>query len=99
MISRNWTGIAKKERAREYILHLQNDTFKKLEKIKGFLNSRILYRDMEEGTAFLIITEWESIEAIKKFAGEDYNLAVVPQLVKEMMIRYEHKVNHYQIIS
>jgi len=98
MISRHWTGIAKRERADEYIFHLQNDTFKKIKNIDGFISSKILQREVEEGIEFLIITEWESIEAIKKFAGEQFNIAVVPQLVKEIMIRYDHEVRHYMVI-
>jgi len=98
MISRHWTGIAKRERADEYIFHLQNDTFKKIKNIDGFISSKILQREVEEGIEFLIITEWESIEAIKKFAGEQFNIAVVPQLVKEIMMRYDHEVRHYLVI-
>ena len=98
MISRHWTGIAKRERADEYIFHLQNDTFKKIKNIDGFISSKILQKEVEEGIEFLIITEWESIEAIKKFAGEQFNIAVVPQLVKEIMIRYDHEVRHYMVI-
>jgi len=99
MIARHWTGLAKKERADEYILHLQNDTFKKIGAINGFISSKILYRELPEGTEFLVITEWENIEAIKEFAGNDFNIAVVPQLVKEIMIRYEHEVKHYKIVA
>ena len=98
MISRHWIGIAKKERAEEYILHLQNDTFKKIKNIKGYISARILQREVKEGIEFLIITEWESIEAIKQFAGEQFNIAVVPQLVKEIMIKYEHEVKHYSVL-
>ena len=98
MISRHWTGIAKRERADEYIFHLQDDTFKKIKNIDGFISSKILQREVEEGIEFLIITEWESIEAIKKFAGEQFNIAVVPQLVKEIMMRYDHEVRHYLVI-
>ena len=98
MISRHWLGIAKKERAGEYILHLQNDTFKKIKNIEGYISSRILQREVKEGIEFLIITEWESIEAIRQFAGEQFNIAVVPELVKEIMIKYEHKVKHYSVL-
>lgn len=98
MISRHWIGIAKKERAEEYILHLQNDTFKKIKNIEGCISARILQREVKEGIEFLIITEWESIEAIKQFAGEQFNIAVVPQLVKEIMIKYEHEVKHYSVL-
>ena len=98
MVARHWIGVAKKERADEYILHLQNDTFKQIQTIPGFVSARILQRELKEGIEFLIITEWESIASIRQFAGEDHNLPVVPQSVKDMMIRYDNEVRHYEII-
>jgi heme-degrading monooxygenase HmoA len=97
MIARHWKGIAKKDRADEYIAHLRNETFKGLDKIDGFLSSSILTRNVEAGTEFLIITEWENINSIKNFAGEDYEVAVVPQVVKNIMISYDHLASHYEI--
>jgi hypothetical protein len=41
MITRNWTGVVKTERADDYIAHLKNDTFKKLTSIRGFINASI----------------------------------------------------------
>jgi len=67
MISRHWTGLAKKERANEYIAHLQNDTFKQLKNIDGFISANILRREIEEGIEFLIITEWKSLR--RSFTG------------------------------
>ena len=97
MISRHWTGLVKKDREHEYIDHLQNDTFKKLFEIDGFINATILKRDLGEGIEFLIITQWDSLESIKKFAGENYEDAVVPKIAQEMMIRYENRAKHYEV--
>jgi heme-degrading monooxygenase HmoA len=97
MVSRHWTGLVKKERANDYILHLQNETFKKIEMIPGFVSAKILQRELESGIEFLIITDWESIEAIKQFAGEHYQIAVIPQIAKEMMVRFDDEAKHYEI--
>jgi len=97
MISRQWTGTAPKEKAAVYIAHLQNDTFPKLSSIKGFIKASILKRDVPEGVEFLVITEWESLEAIKQFAGADPEVAVVPDEVQEIMLRYDKAVKHYEI--
>ncbi|HYG50866.1 MAG TPA: antibiotic biosynthesis monooxygenase [Flavobacteriales bacterium] len=97
MISRNWTGLAKKERAQEYIAHLNNETFPKIRAINGFISARILHREISEGIEFLIITEWESVEAIKQFAGEQYHVAMVPPLVREIMLTYDQEVKHYEL--
>src|SRR5436190_24401937 len=97
MISRHWTGLAKKERADEYIVHLQNDTFKQTKNIHGFISARILKRELEEGIEFLIITEWQMFDAISEFAGTDFDTAVVPKLVQDIMIKYDNKVRHYEV--
>ena len=67
MISRHWKGIAKPGEADNYIEHLRTDTFPKLSKINGFISASILKRTVRQGTEFLIITVWESIESIEKF--------------------------------
>jgi heme-degrading monooxygenase HmoA len=96
-IARHWTGLCKRDRAEDYIHHLRYETFVKLKQLKGFLKASILKRDTQEGVEFLIITEWESVEAIKSFAGDQYETAVVPQVAREMMVRYDSVVRHYEI--
>lgn len=65
--------------------------------MKGFIKASILKRKVPEGVEFMIITEWESLEAIQQFAGADPEVAVVPQAVQEIMIRYDKAVKHYEI--
>jgi heme-degrading monooxygenase HmoA len=96
-VSRHWTGVCRSESADAYIMHLQNDTFKKLAAIDGFVSASILKRDVTEGVEFLIVTEWKNLEAIKKFAGENAETAVVPKVVDDMMLRYDKKVRHYDV--
>jgi len=97
MISRHWKGIAKPGQADTYIKHLKTDTFPKLYEIEGFISASILTRAVDAGTEFLIVTEWESIEAIKAFAGVKADVAVVPPVVQAMMVEYDEKVRHYEV--
>jgi heme-degrading monooxygenase HmoA len=97
MISRHWKGLVKKGKEEEYIAHLKNDTFNRLYQIKGFVNASILRRELTEGTEFLIISKWDSLQAIKEFAGEKYEDAVVPKIAQEMMVRFEKLVKHYEV--
>src|ERR1700709_2350915 len=97
MIARHWTGLVKKERAGDYISHLRQKTFKELGAIRGFSKATILKRDTPEGVEFLIVTEWETTDAIKQFAGPEYDTAVVGAYVQELMIRYDPKVRHYEV--
>jgi heme-degrading monooxygenase HmoA len=99
MISRHWKGIAKPGEADNYIEHLRSDTFPKLSKIDGFISATILRRTDKQGTEFLIITVWESIEAIERFAGATPDVAVVPESVQAMMVEYDRNVIHYEIVE
>ena len=99
MISRHWKGIAKPGEADNYIEHLRTDTFPKLSKINGFISASILRRTVEQGTEFLIITVWESIESIERFAGAKADVAVVPEVVQAMMVEYDKIVSHYEVVE
>jgi heme-degrading monooxygenase HmoA len=97
MISRHWKGIAKPGRAEEYVHHLKTDTFPLLAGIKGFVRGSMLTRELDDGTEFQIVTVWESLDAIKAFAGANAEVAVVPHVVQELMARYDSTVAHYEV--
>jgi heme-degrading monooxygenase HmoA len=97
VISRQWLGVAKSSHAKRYIDHLRSETFPSLAKISGFVSASILQRTVRAGEEFLIVTVWESIEAIKQFAGENPEVAVVPAAVQAMMVEYDKSVRHYSI--
>lgn len=96
MITRNWTGVVKAERADDYIAHLKNDTFKKLTSIKGFINASIQKREVTDGVEFLVVSVWEHMDAIQEFAGVNADIAVVPPEAQDMMVRYDPVVRHYR---
>lgn len=98
-ISRYWRGIAKLEQADHYIQHLRSETFPGLANIEGFIKASILRRCIGEGVEFLIVTTWQSIEAIRRFAGESASTAVVPPSVQAMMVEYDREVSHYEVVE
>ena len=97
MIARHWKGTAKPGLASAYERHLLEETFPALSKLQCFTKASILKRAVPGGEEFLIITEWDSVQAIKAFAGEDAEAAVVPAKVHEMMVEYDKKAIHYEI--
>jgi len=99
MISRLWRGVARESDASRYVEHLRAETFPQLAGIRGFIDASILRRATAEGVEFLIVTRWESVESIRKFAGANLDLAVVPEKVQAMMVSYDEKVAHYEIVE
>lgn len=66
--------------------------------MKGFVKATILKRPVDEGMEFLIVTMWESIEAIKQFAGEQVDMANVPMEARGMMVKFDEFARHYEIV-
>ena len=99
MIARHWRGVAHAGRAHDYEQHLRLETFPSLTRFPGFVDAAILRRPIETGVEFLIVTRWQSIEAIRAFAGADPEAAVVPQPVEAMMVDYDRRVTHYEVVT
>ena len=97
MIARHWRGVARAECVREYEAHLLTETFPALTDIAGFVDASIHTRRVAEGVEFLVITRWQSLDAIRGFAGDDVEAAVVPAVVQAMMIGYDRRATHYDV--
>jgi heme-degrading monooxygenase HmoA len=99
VIARLWRGLACPSQSGAYEEHLRRHTFPALKEIPGFVDASILRRPVEGGVEFLIVTRWVSMEAIKSFAGSDAEAAVVPAEVQAMMIEYDRRVNHFEVVD
>lgn len=97
MIARHWKGIAKLNEVENYTDHLMQETFPGLARIDGFIRASILKRSVAGGVEFLIVTEWRSIDSIARFAGEHAETAVVPAVVRRMMLQYDECARHYEV--
>ena len=98
MIARHWRGLARAAAAEDYVRHLQEETFPAIRRLPGFVSAAILRRAVPEGVEFLVVTHWESLAAIRAFAGDAVETAVVPQVVRDMMLDYDHSVRHYEVV-
>lgn len=99
MISRQWRGLARPDQAQNYIEHLRRETLPALRLIPGFVDASILSRQITGGVEFLVITRWHSLEAIVRFAGEDPEAAVVPTSVVGMMVEYDRRARHFEVVE
>ena len=99
MISRQWRGLAHPTRAQDYVKHLQTETLPALRKIPGFVDASILSRPFGAGVEFLVVTRWDAIDAITKFAGSDPEAAVVPAKAAAMMIECDRRAKHFEVVA
>src|ERR1700741_5155584 len=99
MIARHWRGLAKADRADAYVAHLHEETFPAIRKLPGFKSASILRRKVPDGVEFLIVTTWESLDAIRAFAGANIDIAVVPEKAQAMMIDFDKAVRHFDVVE
>lgn len=99
MIERHWKGVVKPGEAERYIEHLTTETFPQLAMIDGFVKASILNRPVAAGTEFLVVTVWSSPDAIRQFAGDDFEKAVVPPKVQEIMVEFDRYAKHYEVVK
>jgi heme-degrading monooxygenase HmoA len=100
MISRIWHGYTTKENADKYESLLKEEVFVGIEQknVKGYKGIRLLRRELEDETEFTTIMQFERIEDVKQFAGEDYETAYVPAKARMILKRFDPKSVHCQII-
>jgi heme-degrading monooxygenase HmoA len=101
MIHRIWNATARAERRDDYIQHLKDETFQKLRALDGFVEAYVLRGTALEygGVPVQVVTVWQSVEAIKSFAGEDATVAVVPAVAQKMMLQFDERATHLEVVA
>jgi heme-degrading monooxygenase HmoA len=91
MIARLWRGVAKDAEA--YLRHLDGNVVPELKKIAGYRGYRVLRREQE----ILVMTLWESMAAVRAFAGADPDKAVVEPEARAVLAEFDDFVRHYEV--
>lgn len=98
IVARIWHGRTLTAKADEYYEYLKEAGIKKIEAIQGNLGAQVLRRTQGENTEFVVITYWESREAIKKFAGNDIEKANSLPRDREFLLEIEPTVRHFDVL-
>jgi len=98
IVLRQWRGVVKPGLADHYLRHLRGETLPSLGRLPGFIDATILKREVDDGTEFQVTTVWRSLQHIKAFAGDDVTRAVVPPAAAALMVRYDDRAAHYEIV-
>ena len=101
MISRVWHGWTSRENADAYEELLRSEIFAGIAKrsIQGYRDLHLLRRDVDDGVEFVTIMWFDSLDAVRAFAGEDYEVAVVPPKARQLLSRFDARSAHYQVIE
>ena len=98
MITRIWHGWTTRANADPYEELLRVTILPGLERVPGYEGTYLLRRDVAEGVEFVTVTLWHSLDAVRAFAGEDYEAAVVPPEARELLSRFDETSKHYETV-
>jgi heme-degrading monooxygenase HmoA len=98
VIARIWKARATPERVREYAAYLKATVVPELTAIAGYEGVSLLQRDSNGTVEVTVITWWHSLEAIRAFAGEAIETAVVHDSAARMLIDFDRRVEHHEVI-
>jgi heme-degrading monooxygenase HmoA len=97
MIARHWRGWTKVENADGYENFLKTTVLPGLLGIEGYKGGYVLRKDDLVETEFVVVNLFDSLEAVKQFAGTDYSIARFEPEAKGFLCRIERFATHYEV--
>ena len=99
MIARIWHGWTTPENADPYERLLKGEIFTGIEgrRIPGFREIQLLRRSLGDEVEFVTVMWFDSLEAVRAFAGDDHEQAVVPMTARALLARFDERSQHYQV--
>ncbi len=98
MIARLWSAQTTPARASAYAEHFRAHVLPTLRKVEGYAGAVLLQRTTIDAIEIVVITWWQSLEAIRKFAGADLDQAVVADEAASLLTQFDRRVRHYELV-
>jgi hypothetical protein len=100
MIARVWHGWTTRANAAAYEDLLRSEILPGIARrgIRGLRGEHLLRREVAEEIEFVTILWFDSMEAVREFAGEDYETAVVPEKARRLLARFDARSQHYETL-
>jgi heme-degrading monooxygenase HmoA len=99
MIARIWHGWTTPANADAYETLLREEIFVGIQGrgIRGFRDIQLFRREVDGEVEFVTLMRFDSLDAVREFAGEDYEVAVVPPKARAVLARFDARSRHYEI--
>jgi heme-degrading monooxygenase HmoA len=97
MIARHWRGWTKAHNADAYETLLKNKVLPGLKDIAGYRGGYVLRSDGPEEAEFVVVNLFDSLDAVRLFAGPDYTVAVFEPEARQLLSRVEPIAMHYEV--
>jgi antibiotic biosynthesis monooxygenase (ABM) superfamily enzyme len=101
MIKRIWRGTTRQEDADAYRTLLTKELFPSIAAMAmaGYRGIELLTRNLGEEVEFLTIMTFETLDAVKAFVGDDIGASWVPPAARELLIRWDSRSRHYDVVE
>ena len=99
MIARIWRGWAPSATADDYQRHYETDVSEHLRTVSGFRGARLLRLQDGPEVMFTSLTFFTDLDAIRGFAGDDYEQAVVEAAARSALSRWDERVSHHEVVA
>jgi heme-degrading monooxygenase HmoA len=99
MIARTWKAQANLEHVKDYLAHFENNVFPELQEIEGFCGAYVMQKPAGDGVEIQVMTLWESMDAIRRFAGEQVERAVVEPEAQAVLRSFDTTVSHHEVLA
>jgi len=99
IILRMWKGQAAPEKAEKYVQHATKNVFPELRAIAGHRGAYLLCRAVNGAVEFVVLTLWDSMDAVRKFAGAKPDKAVVAPEAQALLSSFDDFVSHYEVVE
>lgn len=97
MIVRTWRGVTTPANADAYQRFVTTRVFSQLPAIAGHRGAQLLRRAIGDEVEFIAVTTWESLDAIRKFAGANPTRAVIEPEARALLSRFDDEAQHYEL--
>jgi uncharacterized protein YciI/heme-degrading monooxygenase HmoA len=97
-VLRMWRGNSTPQKSRDYVEHVTSKVFPALQAIDGHRGAYLLRRSVDDAVEFVVLTLWESMDAVRKFAGPKPENAVVEPEARAALTEFDKLVAHFDVI-
>jgi heme-degrading monooxygenase HmoA len=97
MIARVWRGRTTRENAAAYEELLGTTILPGIDRVVGFRGGELFRRELGDEIEFMTVTRFDSIDAVREFAGDDYEQAVISDEAHRLLSSFDERVAIYEL--
>jgi hypothetical protein len=100
MITRIWRGWTNHANAPLYEALLTTEIFPGIARrgIAGYHGISLIKRTLKDEVEFATVMWFSDLEAVRRFSGDDYEVAVVPPKARALLLRFDARSSHYETV-